>query len=437
MSILSYVQSSIQSFLDQYVKPHPATKKYNLLSKKGNNHLLNVPEFNELIGKPQAFEFDEEHNFTSVFLTEKQAAHLRESVAAFGDHFEEEAVITLPPNRYFEKDVTLTSTDPSTQSTPQTATNGILLDIPKYPGTIKGVDVIVLDTLMVTNAPQFAGFDVSVEKSFVGDKPCEAHGTNVGEIIASGIDPSKTDLQIKNVAVFDCHGSTTTSILVNALQAILAYKKGPGKDRQLVVNFSGGGPQSNILDTLFAKLSKNNISIVVAAGNSGQICTMGSPANVSKSSNLQSIGALGKKGDPVGYRAGQDLATYSNYATPAAKCVDEYYQGCYELADPFTGKVGVGCGTSFAAPVGTLRRVVYQATNPRANQEQAKQAFKQETVPAIGPDGITVNAITPTMAFDWSNKQAQGLGKGALKAHAKDTTTDHAKHTAAPKAKMA
>ncbi len=118
-----------------------------------------------------------------------------------------------------------------------------------------------------------------------------------------------------------------------------------------MVNFSGGGADSTVINSMFAKLAKHGIAVVVATGNSGEVCNLDSPASISNVNPLQSVGALAKQGDPVGYKAGQDLATYSNFGTAAAKCATIYNQGCYDLADPNTGELAVGCGTSFAAPV--------------------------------------------------------------------------------------
>lgn len=400
MGILSYIRSF-------FITPEEPKKQYVLLSKTGVNHFAHIPGFSELEAKLHSYAFDDEHDFHSVALTDKQAAILHKIVDEFGDFFDEDHIITLPPNRYFTKDMPALQADEESATVSKTATPGILLDIPVYPGNIRGIDVAILDTLMVKDTPILQPYKVSVVKSYVGNQPCEAHGTNVAEIIAQGFNPKQTDMQFKNFAVFDCNGSSATSTIASAVKDIIHYKNGPGKHRKLVVNFSGGGPVSPILDTLFGKLANvQGVSVVVAAGNSGLNCSKGSPATIASHTAVQTVGALGKKGDPQGcYKPGQDIAPYSNYSTEEDKCVDEYYQGCYTLPDPFSGRSSVGCGTSFAAPVGTIRRVVYEGLHKKSNPMQAKKDMQADTIPAIGPDGVTVNAITPPMAFSWKKQQ--------------------------------
>lgn len=401
MGIFDYIRSF-------FVTPVEPKKQYVLLSKTGVNHFVHIPGFSELEAKLHSFSFDDEHDFHSIALTERQAAILRKIVDELGDFFDEDHVINLPPNKYFTKHMQEAEQEAEANTTaPKTATPGILLDIPVYPGNVRGIDVAILDTLMVTDTPMLQPYKVSVVKSYVGDKPCEAHGTNVAEIVAQGFNPSKTDMQFKNFAVFDCNGSSTTSTIASAVKDIITYKNGPGKQRKLVVNFSGGGPVSPLLNNLFGKLAKvQGVSVVVAAGNSGLNCSKGSPAVIASNTAIQTVGALGKKGDPQGcYKPGQDIAPYSNYSTEEDKCVDEYYQGCYTLPNPFSGVPSVGCGTSFAAPVGTIRRVVYEALHKNSNAMQAKKDMHAVTIPAVGPEGVTVNAITPTMAFSWKKQQ--------------------------------
>ncbi|HSX20235.1 MAG TPA: S8 family serine peptidase [Gammaproteobacteria bacterium] len=432
MAILSDIQTSVSSF---FKKPGiEQTKRYNLLSSKGTNYLDNILDYSEVKAQPVTYSFDDQHDFTTLSLTDEQAEHLGKIVQASGDNLELEGVFTVPPKRYHEKPIIAQNAT----NIANTATPGILVDIPKYTGSVQGIDVAVLDTLIVTNAPQLSAYKTKVVKSFVGDTPCEAHGTNVAEIIAQGFDPNKTDLQFKNFAVFDCNGSAATSTIASAAHAILQYQKGEGKNRKLVVNFSGGGPQSPILNKLFAKLAHHGIGVVVASGNSGQVCMESSPACAASNSALQSIGALSKHGDPVGYKTGQDLATYSNYATPKAMCVDGHYQGCYELTDPFTNKISIGCGTSFAAPVGTLRRVVYTQLYPDHTPLQVKKQMKSDTIATVGPAGTFVNGITPAMAFAWNAKKAEASGKLNANATAATTKeTKHEEHKPRPAAKMA
>ncbi len=103
--------------------------------------------------------------------------------------------------------------------------------IPQYTGAIKGIDLVVLDTLIYTNAAALKPFTVTVQKSYVGTTPCEPHGTNVAEIVAQALKTAQTDLKILNFAVFDCNGSSSTSIIAQAVKDIIAYKKGIAKDR--------------------------------------------------------------------------------------------------------------------------------------------------------------------------------------------------------------
>src|SRR5579862_9692236 len=126
MAISTFIQDHIQSYFTNPLRQEP-TKKYNILSKKGSNHIASIQDFSHFTVNPVTYSFDDEHDFTTVYLTDAQAKHLAGVVQDAGDHLEEEKVFTLPPNRYFPKEATDT-----TQSTniSITATPNVLIDIP-------------------------------------------------------------------------------------------------------------------------------------------------------------------------------------------------------------------------------------------------------------------------------------------------------------------
>lgn len=396
---------------DTKAKPKPKSKRYSVITKKNSPQAAKLQQFVTSDADAQLVDLDEV-DVTTLSLTEDQAKELSQhfDVNDPDQVMDDDAIYTIPPVTYLPEpellnasenltDTNILSASAATNVTSTiSATNQptIITGIPKYTGKLYGQDVAVMDSVIYPNIANLNGFKVKLVKSIVGDTPCLAHGTNVAEVIAQGIDPTKTDMQILNFGVFDCNGKASVGTISGAIQAILNYKKGPGRNRGLTVNFSGEGPSNSVIDGMFKRLVQKGINVVVAAGNGSTDCVNASPAIAASQSAVQSVGAT----------QGQTLASYSNFAT-TKQCVDLYLPGCLPMTNPTTGKARTGCGTSFAAPLQTFREAVYKQGHKKQTPAQVKQAIKQNTVTIDGPNGIKMRTITDDMAFTWkAQKQA-------------------------------
>jgi hypothetical protein len=398
-------------------KPKAKRKRYNVMTKKNSPQEAKLQQF--LTSEADANSVDlEDVDVTTLSLTEEQAKELKQVFDGSDPDqvMDEDVVFTIPPVTYLPADTldtassTIFSASVIPNSTPvinAAAAPQIITGIPKYAGKLYGQDVAVMDSVIYPNIANLNGFKVKLVQSMVGDTPCLPHGTNVAEVIAQGIDPAKTDMQILNFGVFDCNGRSSIGSIAGAVQAILNYKKGPGKNRGLTVNFSGEAPSNSVIDGMFKRLISKGINVVVAAGNGSTNCLNASPAVASCQSAVQSIGATD----------GQTLASFSNYATEK-QCVDVYLPGCLPMTNPTTGKPRTGCGTSFSAPIQTLRDAVYKQSHKKQNPSQVKQGIKQNTVTIDGPNGLKMRTITDDMAFAWKAAK-QPAKKPVAKAPAK------------------
>lgn len=395
-------------------KPHK--KRYNILTPKGTDNFTNIDDDMDM----QHVAFDEQ-DFISVLLTDDQARNISAQVEQNGGIFEDDMVISLPPVTYYPIEDN-NHTDENnlrmlkTVEAPNNPTPTIITGIPKFTGKLMHQDVAIMDSKIFPNSSLLAGYKVKI----IGDTPdqpaCLPHGTNVAEVIAQMFDPKKTDMQILNFPTFDCNGRGSIAAIAYSVNNILKYKKGPGKNRGLTVNFSGTGVSNSVINQLFKKLLDAGIPVIVASGNSGQPCAGFSPTNLALTSALISTGAT----------EGQAKSTYSNYATPTQACVDIYLPGCLPMTNPLTGKPRTGCGTSFASPMQAGRTMIYQQrynTKPKAAKLKQIKADTRKNSVTIEEDSVIVNSVTQDLAFSWpSRKPPRGRAlqeeKPALRANA-------------------
>ncbi len=407
------------SNLNSRANPKKKRKQYSVLTKKGSAQEKKLHEIMRLQSADKHVALDA-LDFRAIHLTEEEAKELANMFDPNDDEqgIEESKVVQLPPVTYMPIDAnndtpecavcpgTLTAAaSTASVSTAEAVMKPILTKIPSYPKKLYGQDVVILDSLIFQNSAALNGYKVKVLTSYVGDTPCLPHGTNVAEVIAQEFKPENTDMEFINVAVFDCRGSAYPWSIAGGIRNILEYKKGPGKDRPLTVNFSGGTQNDSIMNKYFTQLVKNGIDVVVAAGNESQDCINKSPANASITTAIQSIGAT----------EGQAKANYSNFSTNQ-RCVDLYLPGCLPMTNPITGAKVKGCGTSFSAPLQTGRVLVYKATHKNAKPFAIKTAMRKNTISITDPQGYVLPTITEDMAFQWSaQKQNTATAKSAAK----------------------
>lgn len=371
---------------------NPTKKRYNILNPKGVDNIDGIDD-DAVVNR---IEFDDQ-DFISVLLTDDQAKNVSAKVKQTGGVFENDTVMTLPPVTYYPIEdqhrvlSTSTATPTSTPTTPE-----IITGIPKFTGKLRKQTIAVMDSTFYPNSTLLAGYKIKIIGNPFGE-PCLGHGTNVAEVIAQMFKPTD-DVEIVNFPVFDCTGHGYIGPIAAAIDNIIKYKKGPGKDRYITVNFSGTGPANSVIDGLFNKLVTAGIPIVVASGNNGQPCAGYSPTHVASTTALQSVGATD----------GQGKASFSNYATPDQDCVDIDLPGCVPMTNPVTGVPRIGCGTSFASPQQTGRTAVYQQryfSKPKyVKPNQITDDMRNNTV-LITDDGITFRAVTPQLAFAWPSRK--------------------------------
>lgn len=394
--------------------PNKKRKKYNVVTKKGS---AQEQKLNEIIQAQNVDKYVslDDVDFTTVQLTDEEAQELTNAFDPSDDEqgIAENRALQLPPVNYQPLnddpnddgcECSASTFSIASANAADVTSKSILTKIPTYPNKLYGQDVIILDSLIYQNIPSLNGFKVKVLASFVGSTPCLSHGTNVAEVIAQEFKPENTDLQFINVAVFDCNGSSQPSTIANGVRTVLDYKKGPGKDRDLTVNFSGGGPSDSVINKVFKQLTKRGIDVVVAAGNESQNCVNSSPANASINSAIQSIGSM----------QGQVKADYSNYSTNKP-CVDLYLPGCLPMTNPDNGRRVLGCGTSFSAPLQTGRVLVYKSLNGKANPLAVKRVMRNNAFTVTDPNGYRLRTISEAMAFSWGAQKQQAKANSVEK----------------------
>lgn len=373
-------------------------KRYNILNDKGSDIISDIDD--DAIVK--RIDFDDQ-DFISVLLTDEQARNVSAKVKQAGGTFENDTVISLPPVTYYPiEDQHRVLATAAVSATPPTTTPDIITGIPKFTGKLRKQTFAIMDSTFYPNSTILKGFKTKVVGNSLGE-PCLAHGTNVAEVIAQMFDPTKDDVEFINFPVFDCSGRGYIGPIAAAIDNIIKYKKGPGKNRYITVNFSGTGPANSVIDGLFKKLVDAGIPVVVASGNNGQPCGGYSPTRLALTSVLQSVGGTD----------GQRKASFSNYAVPDQDCVDIDLPGCVPMTNPVTGVPRIGCGTSFASPEQAGRTAVYQQryfkTPKQVKPNQITDDMRKNTVTITQEDGITFRAVTPQLAFAWpSRKRPQG-----------------------------
>lgn len=376
--------------------PKQQKKRYNILVAKGTNILDLDADMN--LKRVKFYDQD----FISVSLTDEQAKIVADKVKANGGIIEDDLVITLPPVIYYtpeeiKKNQSTFAINPTVAPGVAPITPVFITGIPKFAGTLKNQDVAVMDTQVYPTSPILKNYKVKVLGT-VGT-PCHPHGTNVSEVIAQMFNPKKTDMQILNFPTFNCQGKATLDAMATSIEQIITYKQGPGKNRGLTVNFSGAVvPSSSIVNEFFKRLVDAGIPLIVGAGNNGQSCAIASPASLSATSAVISVGGT----------QGQEKRPSSNYATSESPCVDIYLPACLPMTDMRTGEKGTGCGTSFSSPLQAGRVMVYQQIYnkkpPNTNLQNMKLDISKNTVTVPSGD-IDINSVTDALAFAWPSRK--------------------------------
>ncbi len=113
------------------------------------------------------------------------------------------------------------------------------------------------------------------DQSASNTNDCNGHGTHVAGSVAGSVHGLAKGATLVPVRVFGCEGSTSTSIIISAIDWVVANHTA---GTPAVANMSLGGGASSSLDQATRALVADGIIIAVAAGNSNQNACYSSPA---------------------------------------------------------------------------------------------------------------------------------------------------------------
>ena len=230
----------------------------------------------------------------------------------------------------------------------------------------KGVRVYVVDTGVMASNPEFdgrilTGFD-ALGQNLQG-QDCHGHGTHVAGTVAGtkyGVAKAAT---IVPVRVLGCDGRGYTSVILTALDWILANNPA---GTPAVMSMSIGGGSQPLFNAGIKKLYDGGILPIVAAGNSNDDACKYSPSGTP---DALTVGAS----DPTDTRA-----YFSNYGD----CVDIFAPGTNiisaKASDP--AATATMSGTSMATPHVSGVAALYLAQHPTAKPAEVAKALKDNGI---------------------------------------------------------
>ncbi|HYH82304.1 MAG TPA: S8 family peptidase [Longimicrobium sp.] len=254
-----------------------------------------------------------------------------------------------------------------------------------YTSTGTGVTVYVLDTGIRKTHVQFGTRAAYIANglggNFVGDAAvnaadCHGHGTHVAGTVGGSSFGVAKNVQIRAGRVVDCVGNGTPSMVLSAMDWIIANGVKPG-----VVNMSLGYGDVQSVRDLAGRLTYRGFTVVAAAGN-------GDFAGTPQNACLQS-----PAGAPTAITVGATTSTdnessFSNYGT----CVDILAPGSNVRSAAIATDTSTAykSGTSMAAPHVSGVAAQYLSINPLASP-----ATVQNTIKAAGTVGvITLHSLS-------------------------------------------
>ncbi|WP_218184637.1 S8 family peptidase [Nigerium massiliense] len=200
-----------------------------------------------------------------------------------------------------------------------------------------GITAYIIDSGINANHTEFGGRvapGVVVQDIGTTIADCHGHGTHTSGTVAGrtyGVAKSAT---IVPVRVLDCQNSGTVSGFVSGMDWVVKHHR-PGQPA--VANLSLGAPAViPELDRATRALINDGVTVVVAAGNSGQDACQESPGRLPAAIT---VGAT---------TASDTRAPYSNYGT----CLDTFAPGDQILSAAYDSNTGSATmsGTSMATP---------------------------------------------------------------------------------------
>ncbi|MGA1345467.1 MAG: S8 family serine peptidase [Ilumatobacteraceae bacterium] len=204
-----------------------------------------------------------------------------------------------------------------------------------------GVTAYIIDT-GITAHPDFGDRLVAGRNFYTSDQTiddtddCNGHGTHVAGTVAGTVHGVAKGATLVPARVFGCSGGTSTSIIVAAMDWIVANHTA---GTPAVANMSLGGGASFSLDQGVRSMVADGIVVAVAAGNSNQNACYSSPAREPLAITVAASTSTDAR------------ASFSNFG----QCVDLFAPGVSIRSawpsdvSPFTSTHSIS-GTSMASP---------------------------------------------------------------------------------------
>jgi ribosomal protein L18 len=258
----------------------------------------------------------------------------------------------------------------------------------EYTLTGKGVNVYVIDSGIFPNEDIASKIDASRGIDLTGlESPtsdCLGHGTHVASTVGGTKYGVAKDVTLIPIRVFACSITTSTSLIIAALNYI---KKQLKNNEKSVINMSLSGSNSDILVQVIKDISSKAI-VVAAAGNYNINAIVSSPANAPEAI---AVGALDRTVANKLFKA-----SFSNYG----KVVGIYAPGV-TIKGALNKPTGFAyySGTSMATPgVAGVVALIYEEHSPDFIDKVKNEVYKIATKGIIGgqnPGDNNVNAKTP------------------------------------------
>ncbi len=192
-----------------------------------------------------------------------------------------------------------------------------------------------------------------------GTSDCNGHGTHVAGTIGGSTHGVAKRVNLYPVRIFGCVGGSPYSTVILGLDWVSANAQFPG-----VVNMSLGGPPDAAFETAVSGLLGQGLSVVVAAGNAGDNACLYSPARMSASTSVITVG-------------NSTSADARNPGSNWGSCVDLFAPGTdiasiWHTSDTATQWL---TGTSMASPHVAGAAALYLQGNPGASPATVKSAI--------------------------------------------------------------